>query len=91
MPVVSDSDCLHAYKRYLVTVDTQLCAGREARSIAARATAADRSSRRHQRGRAIQMGVVSWGIGCAKNHFPGVYAEVNSPTIRSFIASTAGV
>ena len=37
------------------------------------------------------MGIVSWGIGCGKNHFPGVYAEVNSPTIWSFITSISGV
>lgn len=31
------------------------------------------------------------GNGCAKRRFPGVYSEVNSPRIRNFIRSTAGV
>lgn len=42
-------------------------------------------------GRRIQVGIVSYGLGCAVPMFPGVYGEVNNASIRSFISSTAGI
>lgn len=42
-------------------------------------------------GREVQVGIVSYGLGCATPLFPGVYGEVNNPSIHEFITSTAGV
>lgn len=41
--------------------------------------------------RPVQIGIVSYGLGCGVPEFPGVYSEVNNPDIRSFITTHAGV
>jgi trypsin len=42
-------------------------------------------------GRPVQVGIVSYGLGCAVPEFPGVYSEVNNASIRSFIKTNTGV
>ena len=36
-----------------------------------------------------QIGIVSFGLGCGARGYPGVYAEVNAPSIRSFVSVAA--
>jgi trypsin len=88
VPVVSDAVCDKAYGGF-ITVETMLCAGEKGADSCGGDSGGPLFAT--SAGTRIQMGVVSFGIGCAKQHFPGVYAEVNSPTIRSFISSVAGV
>jgi trypsin len=42
-------------------------------------------------GRLVQVGIVSYGLGCAVPQFPGVYGEVNNPSIHEFITSNTGL
>ena len=42
-------------------------------------------------GRRVQVGIVSYGLGCAVPQFPGVYGEVNNLSVHNFITSTAGL
>jgi len=42
-------------------------------------------------GRLVQLGIVSYGLGCATPGFPGVYAEINNSSIAGFIRTATGV
>jgi secreted trypsin-like serine protease len=89
VPVVDDTTCDTAYHGF-VTVETQLCAGVKGVDSCGGDSGGPLFATTSS-GTEVQIGIVSYGIGCAKNRFPGVYTEVNSPTVRSFIADVAGV
>ena len=89
VPVVGDARCDEVYHGF-VTVETQLCAGEKGIDSCGGDSGGPLFATTSS-GTEIQVGIVSYGIGCAKNRFPGVYTEVNSPTVRDFIADVAGV
>lgn len=37
----------------------------------------------------VQVGITSYGLGCAEKRYPGVYTEINSPSIRKFILNVS--
>ena len=87
VPVVSDATCAAAYGSSF-SAASMLCAG-----------AAGKDSCQGDSGgplfvnggTPLQLGTVSWGYGCARSGFPGVYGELNLPAIRDWIRNTAGV
>jgi secreted trypsin-like serine protease len=89
VPVVDDTTCDTAYHGF-VTVETQLCAGQKGIDSCGGDSGGPLFATTSS-GDDVQVGIVSYGIGCAKQRYPGVYTEVNSPTVRDFIADVAGV
>jgi secreted trypsin-like serine protease len=89
VPVVADAECDFAYQGF-VSVETQLCAGQKGIDSCGGDSGGPLFATTSS-GDYVQVGIVSYGIGCAKQHFPGVYTEINSPTVREFIAEVARV
>ncbi|KAI7815138.1 Serine protease [Rhyzopertha dominica] len=84
VPIVSQASCRSSYGQSAIT-DRMLCAGY---------AAGGRDACQGDSGgplviNNVQVGVVSWGRGCALAGFPGVYAHVGN--LRSWIASVTGV
>ncbi|MEV6160539.1 serine protease [Streptomyces sp. NPDC052052] len=79
VPFVSDDACQAAYNGDLIP-DEELCAGN---IDTGGVDACDGDSggplfRRDDAGAWIQVGIVSWGQGCAEPGYPGVYTEVST-------------
>jgi secreted trypsin-like serine protease len=77
VPTVPDGNCATAYKKAgvkLVAPDS-ICAGREGVDTCQGDSGGPMVSQ-DGAGRWVQVGIVSWGLGCARNGFPGVYTQV---------------
>lgn len=83
VPKISNERCKEKYAAYVFPVnDNMLCAGfTEGGQDACQGDSG--GALVNEAGEAV--GVVSWGIGCARPGYPGVYARISS--VRDFISS----
>ncbi|MGI5483317.1 S1 family peptidase [Streptomyces lavendofoliae] len=87
VPFVSDASCQQSYGSDLVPGE-EICAGYPQGGVdTCQGDSGGPMFRRDNAGAWIQVGIVSWGQGCARPDYPGVYTEVS--TFASAIKSAA--
>ncbi len=86
LPLVSRTNCndANSYNGQITT--SMICAGRDSGGID---TCQGDSGGPLTQG-SVLTGIVSWGNGCARPNFFGVYTRVSRSTIRNFITGIAG-
>ncbi|KAL0266945.1 UNVERIFIED_CONTAM: hypothetical protein PYX00_009349 [Menopon gallinae] len=86
VPVISRQKCQQMYAPHKITVTNRM--------VCAYALGKD-SCQGDSGGPAVAnghvSGIVSWGVGCARPNFPGVYTNVADPEVRQFIKQESGV
>jgi trypsin len=87
VPVVSDANCGLAYGSSLDPT-TMLCAGMFGKDSCQGDSGGPLFANVSP---PTQLGTVSWGNGCARKEYPGVYGELNDPSMRDWIRTNAGV
>ncbi|UYO54606.1 trypsin-like serine protease [Rhodopseudomonas palustris] len=76
VPIVGQSDCRQVYGEDRITA-ANFCAGEEGRD-ACQGDSGGPLFVANEAGEQLQAGVVSWGKGCARRYFYGVYASVGN-------------
>jgi secreted trypsin-like serine protease len=86
VPFVSDASCKTSYSDLVAS--EEICAGFTAGGVdTCQGDSGGPMFRRDSANAWIQVGIVSWGIGCARPNYPGVYTEVS--TFAAAIKSAA--
>uniref|UniRef100_A0AAR5QKG5 Peptidase S1 domain-containing protein n=1 Tax=Dendroctonus ponderosae TaxID=77166 RepID=A0AAR5QKG5_DENPD len=85
VPLISIESCNEYYQNGLGVTETMMCAG----SPYGGRHACQGDSGGPLVVDNILIGIVSWGAGCARPNFPGVYANV--PFVREWITEVAGI
>ncbi|MFE4176636.1 S1 family peptidase [Streptomyces sp. NPDC056909] len=87
VPFVSDASCNSSYGGDIIASE-EICAGyAQGGTDTCQGDSGGPMFRKDSAGAFIQVGIVSWGNGCARPNYPGVYTEVS--TFASAIASAA--
>ena len=88
VPIVSDARARDVYGRsYLKAL--MIAAGNEGKDTCSGDSGGPMFAR--QGDYRYQIGITSFGFGCAARGYPGVYTEVNARAIRTFIVNAAGL
>lgn len=82
VPIVSDEEAREAHGK-LYNPRTMVAAGEKGKSVCFGDSGGPLFA--EVSGRPRQIGIVSWGLGCARQRFPAAYAEVNAPLALGFI------
>ncbi|MGB2570296.1 S1 family peptidase [Micromonospora citrea] len=92
VPFVSDASCAASYGGDLIPAE-EICAGYAGGGVdTCQGDSGGPMFRRDANNAWIQVGIVSWGNGCARPNYPGVYTQVSTfaPQIASAAASLGG-
>ncbi|BCY14950.1 serine protease [Actinoplanes sp. L3-i22] len=78
VPTIGDDACAKAYLAAKVTLvkEDSICAGRHGVDTC-QGDSGGPMVRRGPDGRWAQVGIVSWGLGCARDAYPGVYTQIS--------------
>jgi secreted trypsin-like serine protease len=86
VPFVNDTSCRTSYPNLVPT--EEICAGYQQGGVdTCQGDSGGPMFRRDAAGAWVQVGITSWGTGCARANYPGVYTEVS--TFASAIAAAA--
>lgn len=84
VPILSHADCVQQLPNKID--DTMICAGYQQGGVdTCQGDSGGPMAVRAQDGGWTQVGIVSWGEGCAQARKPGVYAYLGNPSVRAFI------
>ncbi len=77
VPTIPDEECAAAYRRAGVELvkDESICAGRHGVDTC-QGDSGGPMVGRDRTGRWVQIGIVSWGLGCARDGYFGVYTQI---------------
>lgn len=77
VPIVPDVTCAKAYRKVKVQLvaDEQVCAAGKGVDTC-QGDSGGPMVGKNAKGRWVQVGIVSWGLGCARAGYPGVYTQI---------------